>query len=54
MFRLLLPLFESVLASALHSDEFRAWLIAIDGPGAVAELERIRQHAERHCQDHGW
>ena len=54
MLRLVLPLFEAVLAVAVRCDEFRAWLIVIDGPGSVAELERIRDLADNYCQFQGW
>lgn len=54
MLRLLLPVFESVLMSALPSVEFKAWLIAVAGPGSVVALESIRAHAADECGRKGW
>jgi hypothetical protein len=45
MMYLWLPLFEAMLKGVLQSTEFRAWLIAVDGPGAVVTLERLKDQA---------
>jgi hypothetical protein len=45
MMYLWLPLFEAILKGVLQSTEFTAWLSAVDGPGAVVTLERLKAHA---------
>lgn len=54
MMLLIMPLLESVLGAALDVPEFRAWLTATYGPGAVQELERIREHVDKECRERGW
>lgn len=45
MLALWLPLFEAMLKGVLQSAEFKAWLTAADGPGAVSTLQRLLDHA---------
>jgi hypothetical protein len=54
MLRMCLRLFEGTVGAVLASEEFKSWLIAVDGPGAVAALERIRAHAADECGRKGW
>jgi hypothetical protein len=54
MLRLCLRLFEGTVGALLTNEEFKAWLIAVEGPGAVATLERFRAQAADECGRKGW
>jgi hypothetical protein len=49
-----LRLFAGTVADVLDCEEFKVWLTGVDGPGAVATLERLRAHAVGECDRNGW